>query len=345
MLGLIVFVVAAWTAYHYVWRAVFPGVDQAIVQDDAGILSRDQVDGIRRYHAELLKEHDIDYRTVIRSGVGGDISRFAFRYFAEHGVGRLSDSGRGLLLVIDADNDLVRLEVARALEGVYTDRFVSYIQHRQMIPFFRSERVADGILASTELIVTRAQDAERGRAFVPPMPAGTVGGGAVNRARIGAGDDGGFRDGRDVAAPANDPRAVLAAYRGAMAQRNGAPGLSIYTRGTQAFLSQWTMTPAQMDNEARSLEDCPERILKTEAIYAVLRHPVAARRCPPYFFKMEDGQWRLDLTMMSKAIRFNHRNHWHFDTAYGIRDRHYAFAFEDWSFDQRGFPHPAGDRP
>lgn len=334
--AVIVCIGAAWSGYRY---ATGPGgADEGIVHDDTGVLSREQAKFIHQYHKELLKEHDIDYRTVIGAGIGDDINTFAFGYFSAHDVGRLSASGRGLLLVIDIERNLVRLEVSRALEGVYTDAFVSYIQHRQMIPFFQSGRVADGILASTELMVSRAQEAERGQAFVPPMEAGSAGAGATNPARIGTGKSGRFRDGPDVEPSANDPRAVLAAYREAMDRRNGSPELSIYTGKTQTFLRQWTVTAAQMDNQARSLEECPSGALKVKAGFAVLRYPVSSRRCPPYFFRMEDGRWRLDLTMMSKAIRFNHRNQWHFAPEYRRGGEAYTFAFSDWQFDEHGFP-------
>lgn len=334
---------AAWLGNRYVWVSVPPGGNPLIVRDEAGILSRSQEEFIREYHKELLHDHGIDYRTVIHAADAvSNINEFAFDYFTEHGVGRLSQSGRGLLLVIDTGGNLVRLEVSQALEGIYTDRFVSYIQHRQMIPFFQSERVADGILSSTELIFARAQQAERGQAFMPPMDAKSAGAGAVNPAQIGAGPDESFRAGPDVAPAAKDPRTVLAAYQEAMDQRNGSPELSVYTRETRAFLRQWVMTPAQMDNAAKSLRECPEGAVKMDAGYAVLRYPVSSRQCPPYFFSIEEGEWRLDLSMMSKAIRFNHRNQWHFDGRYHQEGHPYAFAFSDWRFDQHGFPWMAG---
>jgi uncharacterized protein len=89
-----------------------------------------------------------------------------------------------LLLVIDTELDRVRLEVSTSLEGVYTDAFVAYVQNRQMVPFFQSGRVADGIIATTELIVVRAQEAEAGNDFSPAMPARSMGGGATAPAGI-----------------------------------------------------------------------------------------------------------------------------------------------------------------
>src|SRR5690606_16656451 len=133
----------------------------AFIDDRSSLLSAPQRTGIAQYHAALLDGHDIDYR-VLTLDDGGDINRSSYRYFNDAGIGEQSRRGRGLLLVIDTALDRVRLEVSTSLEGVYTDAFVAYVQNRQMTPFFRESRVADGILATTELIVGRAQEAEAG---------------------------------------------------------------------------------------------------------------------------------------------------------------------------------------
>lgn len=343
LLGAVVYLAATWVGYWYLWRPHVAGSGDAIIQDKADILTARQAAFIRQYHEKLLEDHDIDYRTVTGIGDGADINTFAYTYFEEHGVGRLSESGRGLLLAIDVDDGVVRVEVSRALEGIYTDRFISYIQHRQMIPFFRSGRVADGILASTELVFMRAQEAESGRDFVPPMEAATAGAGASNPARIGAGDGGAFRDGPDVTSAGDSPRAVLAAYKKAMAKRNGNPDLSIYTSETRRFLGGWTVTPAQMDNVADSLDECRPGTLNVKADHAVLHYPISQRTCPPNFFRVEEGRWRLDLTMMGEAVRFNHRNQWHFALGYLQSEQPYTFAFSDWRIDEQGFPMTAGN--
>ena len=311
------------------------------VNDEAGIMSGEQIKFIQNYHKQFLEDHDIDYRVMsVAKDKDNDINRMAHKLFTEKKVGDLSASGRGLLLLIDSGHNQVRLEVSIALEGVYTDAFVSYIQHRQMVPFFRTSRVSDGILATTEMIITRAQKAEAGQEFTPPMVSKSAGGGAANPAQIGAGEDRTFRQGeKEVHAPLGDPRSTLDAYQKAMADRNGTPNLSIYTYATQAMLAQWTVTPAQMDNEAKSIKKCPSGTLKAGQGYTVIRRPANNRQCPPYFFKQENGAWKLDLTMMQKAIRFNHRNQWHFDLNYEPTQKPYGFAFKDWRFDKYGFPH------
>ena len=80
---------------------------------------------------------------------------------------------------------------------------------------------------------------------------------------------------------------------------------------------------------------CSKTEVRLQGNYGVVRYELSKRQCSPYFLQRENGAWKLDLTMMSDAIRFNHKNQWHF--AMNV-DHPYGFAFSDWRFDQHGFP-------
>ena len=99
-------------------------------------------------------------------------------------------TGRGLLLVVDAEGERVRLEVARELEGVFVDSFVAFIEREQMAPFFAAGRVGDGIVATSELIVGRAEEAiETSAPDQRAALASSAGGGAETKAGVGHGYD------------------------------------------------------------------------------------------------------------------------------------------------------------
>lgn len=319
------------------WSAAAAG---EAVDDAAALMTGDQRDWVAEYHGYLLKDHDIDYR-VVTTEDADDINRFAVERFAELGVGEASETGRGLLLVIDSGQDRVRLEVGYALEGVFPDAFVAYVEQRQMVPFFRAGRVADGILAATELIVTRAQRAAANAGFEgEDWMAGSGGAGATAKAGIGQGwsnpaAPGGSDDGATTAG--RSPEETLTRYLAAMAARNGDPGLGLYTAETRSMLQSWVMTPAQMTNVAQTYRRCTAEHARTDSSgrLAVIRYPVAQRQCAPWFFRRDGDGWALDLTMMQKAIRFGRTNAWHFDLA---TDHPYRFAFADWRFDSHGFP-------
>lgn len=307
-----------------------------VVMDGAELLTAEQETRLARHHALLLRDHDIDYRVeTVRNA--GDLLGYGVRRFAELGVGGQSRSDRGLLLVLDPGQDRVRLEVGQNLEAVYTDGFVAYLEERQMVPFFRGQRVADGILATTELVVTRAQEAEANQAFQPPLRTGAAGGGAEARARLGAGTDAGARSGPEVAA-GETPLDTVAAYLGAMAARNASASLDLYSADTRAMLRDWVVTPAQMDAVARAYRGCradPTRVDEAGS-HAVVRYPVNARRCAPWFLRREGGRWRLDLATAQRALGFGAGNSWHF--VKGV-EHPYAFAFGDWRLDSHGYPH------
>ena len=87
-----------------------------LVDDAAGLMDAPEVAQLGQHHRFLLKDHDIDYRVVTGNRLG-DINAFAAARFKTDKVGAQGRTGRGLLLVIDATADLVRLEVSFNLEG------------------------------------------------------------------------------------------------------------------------------------------------------------------------------------------------------------------------------------
>ncbi|MEQ9545086.1 MAG: TPM domain-containing protein [Marinobacter sp.] len=306
------------------------------VTDHINLLNPEEGDRIARFHDYLLSDHDIDYRILIARGID-DINQFAVNYFRDGNIGAASNSAHGLLLVIDAQANQVRLEVSYALEPIYTDAFVFYVEHNQMTEFFAANRIAEGILATTEMLITRANNAASGLNLdTEGWKASSGGGGARMDARIGEGTAG-RRDDNVAIGEGASPREVLDRYRQAMEDRNNNPQLSIYSRQTREMLGQRVMTPAQMDNVAKSLRNCQPEKLFNQDNRAVLRYPIKARTCPPYFFLREDNQWRLDFTVMINAIRFGRNNEWRLMPGYSGP---YGFAFRDLRFDRNGYPYP-----
>jgi len=314
------------------WRAP----RAVIVTDVAGLLSEDQRVHMERVHGLLLGDHDLDYRVELVEDVG-DLDRYANGRFADLDVGSRSDAARGLLLVLDAAQDLVRMEVGRGLEGVFPDAFVAYVEHRQMLPYFRADQVGDGVLAATELIVTRIQNTvARAGWNAEPWAAGSAGAGARTQAQLGRGRDDTFEGGPDVLSRGS-PAETVRAYLGAMGVRNGNPDLDLYTSGTRAMLAGRVITPAQMDSVSRAYRACRRQSLRLaeDGTHAVVRYPVDARDCAPFLLVLESGRWRLDFESAAHAIRFGRSNAWRL-----VREQAgpYAFAFDDWRFDRNGFP-------
>jgi uncharacterized protein len=309
-----------------------------LVEDEAGLLSEAERERISEFHALLQADYGIDYR-VATLREAGDIERTAVERFQRLGIGGEGSGGRGLLLLVDPDGKRVRLEVGRALEGSFTDAFVTYVEHRQMVPFFAAGRVADGILATTELIVQRARNARASGDLVAGSGAAlSAGGGATASVTTGPGPTG---SGAGLRPPGASPEAALAAYFELLREQDSAPDHGLYTAETRAMLRRWVMTPAQMDTLLRAYRGCkaePAR-LDSAGRLAVIRYRVQDRECSPWFFIKSNEGWQLDLFAMQQAIRFGRGNEWHLAPG---ADQRYSFAFSDWQFDAHGFPVPGG---
>lgn len=298
-----------------------------LVEDRAALLSEAEETNVANWHAALLAQHDVDYRVLTVTSTE-DLSALARRRFEEAGVGNLSRTGRGLLLVVDSKGERVRLEVARELESVFVDSFVAFVEREQMAPFFAAGRVGDGIVAASELIAGRAEQAVATSALDDrERTASTAGAGAESEAAVGTGYE------RPTARVATDPVAqaspleAVTAYLATMAAHDASPDLDLYTPETRAMMSGHVVTRGQMDNLVRTYQDCSQPRVLQRGDVAVVDYPGDPGRCAPWFLSRgADQSWRLDLLTMQRAVRFDTRNRWRIAAPEALGD--YAFAFD-----------------
>ncbi len=285
-----------------------------IIIDDARILTEDNalMNSYREYNEQLFKDYQVDFR-VITTESDEEINGFANRAFTLFEQEKNTATGRALLLVINTRLDLARLEVSMALEPVYTDAFIAFIEHRHMVHFFRDNRMAEGIFATTERMYSRAREAAAGKEFMADMPTQSLGGGAKITADIGRQELNQQSKENVFASPDESPGDVLEKYIQSRRDHNNNPNLDIFSSATRTFFQKWTVTPIQMDNEVRFFSRCyePQTLFSNAQDFAVILYPIAQRKCSPYFFKKEEGSWKLDFANMNKIIRFNHEMKWH----------------------------------
>lgn len=321
------------------------------VLDAAGIFNEEETMHITQYHRMMLDKYDIDYR-VLTWQENTDIDWQAYQVFNDNDVGNQSQKQRGLLLLINTANDEVRLEVSGNLESVFTDAFVGYIEKRQMVPFFRLGRVGDGVFATSELLRIRAEEASQGKAFDPASIAGSFGAGARSDAKIDAGKETRFAEGKTDVLAAKSPEETLSRLFKAMANRNARSDLDIYTPETRAFMSEMVVSPAQMDNAAKRYAKCEqERVVYSEDKQrAVVLHKLSDRSCDPFAFdRGDDGKWRINLKAVGNGLGHTYGNVWYLhygrQKESGLHD--YYFGFRDYyfrrpggeQFDHQGFPY------
>ena len=308
--------------------------DRKIIIDDASILTSkpELMDMYKKYNEQLLLDYDIDFR-VVTTDSDEDIntfSNYAFKMFQDE---KGTKSGRALLLVVNTKKDEVRLEVSMALEPVYTDAFISFIETQDMVRFFRDNHIAEGVYASTERMYSRARDAAAGDEFMFDMKTNSIGAGAKTKADLGKKELNTYSKKDMLASSSDSPQEVYEKYLQTRKDHNNNPNLDIFTDDTKKFFAQWTVTPVQADNEVRFQGKCKnkETIISSDTQRAVLISPIKERTCSPYFFKKESGSWKLDFASMNKVIRFNHKMLWHviFANEKGLDNSRYRFITED----------------
>ncbi|BCA80831.1 TPM domain-containing protein [Desulfuromonas sp. AOP6] len=308
------------------------------VDDRASLLDASRVARLEAYQERLRQDVDIYFQLTLLAKSPADLDTEALRLFEAYRLGSTTNGARGVLMLIDPVGEQVRLEIGYDLEGVFPDGFVGYVEREQMAPFFAAGRIADGVEATVELLVGRALGE------VPTDYGGKtrlehLSGGAG--ARLATPIGGGTRakeavEDRASFAAQPSPRQTLERYLEVLQRHIKDPELDLYTPSTREFFRQWLVTSAQQDNERKGLEQylplAEERISGT---LAVLRFPVENRQASPYFFRLADEGWQLDMVVMSQLIGFNHKNQWFFRS----RAHEFAFAFDDLHFDANGFPH------
>jgi hypothetical protein len=307
------------------------------VLDPDSLLSADQRTRIIQQHKVLLDELDIDFFLVITPTAVADIDREAAQWFSRHNVGTSSRKQQGVLFLVDPLQQHLKIEISYSLEATFPDSFIGYIERQQMLPFFNSGRIGQGIEAAVELLVNRAVAAAAGTAFAPLQkldPAFLSG---------GAGAETGYGEETPLLSPADNnkqisaqptPQEALAAYKTVLATHNKRADLGLYTPQTRSFFSKWTVTDAQFDNVLHKLRtSSPEKIITMDNL-AVIRYPVDERQLSPFLLVRGAWGWMFDFAAMHRVIGINHKNQWHFLSI----DHPYMFAFTDWQFDTNGFP-------
>lgn len=302
-----------------------PVVNIQLLMDEASLLGATESAFVVDYHNTLLDDYDIDYRVMTTAARKVGIDQLAAERFATLEGGNFAESGRGLLLVVNPRTDQARLEVGGDLGGIYTNDFVAQLVGTQMEPFFRDNQVDDGIVAATEAIVTRAQEATKNLALdVSPAaepPAVAALAPPISTRSVP----------RDSLAPMPDvtsegsPLETVDAYIQAMEKGNARADLDIYSTSSQEMLKNWVLTQAQMRNVAREHRRCTGEHFQVQGDKAVVRYDPEPGVCNPYFLCLEEGKWRIDFASMQKYIRFDESNHWQLPWGVGK----FSFAFPD----------------
>jgi hypothetical protein len=303
-----------------------PKCYKELICDTAQILDASKLKHLEDNHKNLLDQYDIDLRVLVGNMSAGE----TVNYFKAAKIGDQSKEKNGALLMVDPQSALVRFHASPSLRKIYTDGFVSYLEVQQMNPFFENGKVSLGIVATSDVVTTRVNDAAAGKPFVAADYSAT----AVQTAT--------GKTSPKTDAPAQPdiqrPTEIVSDYHRVLVMGNTAYDLPIYSRASKISRMNAPQTVEQMNLELKLHQPCSiykEVVLSTGL--AALLYDASQRQCSPYFLVFENGAWRLDFPAMAKYIRINKAREWSLDMK---APSMYTDALLDYQFDQNGVPHP-----
>lgn len=325
------------------WGCFAKANDSIHIYDRMDLVTAEEKSHITSLNKMLLEDFDIDIKIVILSKSPPDIDRKASDLFDKFHVGKNTSGARGVLFLLDPEGSQVRVEIGYDLESIFPDGFIGYIERRQMVPFFRANKVGPGLEATIELMVARAT----GEIIAPQYmliphegpPTGYYSGGAGARETVEIGSGGLDKKPTELSdnfVPQPYPAMTLEKYTQVLSQHIKDPDLGLFTPQTREFFKKWLVTDAQQDNELHCLlKALPDATVIQEQDLAVIYFSVHNRQVSPYLLKKGVDGWMLDFATMNQVIGFNHKNQWFFSK----QDHAYMFAFSDVFIDKFGFPH------
>ncbi|MBW1849085.1 MAG: TPM domain-containing protein [Deltaproteobacteria bacterium] len=282
---------------------------------------------------------------------GNDIDDTAAQLLSNWKIGENTNGLKGILFVLSVEEELVRFEIGYDLEWIYPDSFVGYIERDQMAPFFEAGRVQDGIAATLEMIIARANEKIENQAYNPddgernlPGTYYSGGAGAKQQVRIKTvkiPDKANYPDDiKSLFVPQPTPEDTYLLDIEKCKRHIRGYDFDLYTDETREISKNWVFTKAQMDNEVNDTRGKTFKVFAKDDLAIIVFEP-KYRNCPPYYLKRNNRGWQIDIATMSKTIHFDMRNRAHIG-----KSRYFPLFKENgYTFSVNGFLYCKGQEP
>ena len=324
--------------------------DKTRIFDNAGLIQ--YPNSLDSHLNTLYQQADIDMVVVTFPKLEGhDIDDIAVRLLSNWDIGENTNGLKGILFILSVEEEVVRFEIGYDLEWIYPDGFVGYIERDQMAPFFAAGRIQDGISATLEMIIARANEKIEEQAYNPDITEDKVsneyysgGAGASRKVQVKivkVPDETDYPE--DIVSlfvpqPTPEEAYLLDLERNKRHIRGY--DFDLYTHETRKISKDWMFTKAQMDNEVRDTRGKTFSAYTKENLAIIVFEP-QFRNCPPIYLIRNEGGWQLDIATMSKTIHFDLRNYAHI----GKSQYFQLFKENGYTFGVNGFLYYKGEEP
>lgn len=272
-------------------------------------------EGVERYLDSIRQQHGIEALlvTVPDLGTASSIQTLAVDLANNWRIGG-DDRGRGLLLLLSASEQEVKLEVGYQLEDVFTDAFVGYIEDLQLEPYFQQDDIGTGLVAVMEELERRARIKDEGQyttAAIASLDGQLISGGAgatrVLRDYAATGDqEGETAETGGAATPAEAWEIMLAKWAG----RGEHIDKDIYTGMTRMAMGD----PDHPDKRTRAAVkewSSADYDVLVEADHAVIWFGNREGwNYAPFLFCRTGTGWQFDIVHQRRLIVMAENPHW-----------------------------------
>lgn len=330
--------------------SIEPSTANEFVIDHAQLIGEDSHTRLDGLLLALLRDADIELRAVsLQSLDGASIDTVTQKLFERWRIGSRTRANRGVLFVLAAGEQRVRCEISYGLEGIFPDAFVSYVEHKQLVPYFEHGRVGEGFEATIELIAGRAFQQVLGRNYDPlASGAGTIdgyhggGGGAQTAvplapAALPLQQTVGTSSRESFGAQAT-PIEAWERFLEVNRRHIKDPEIGLYDDAAKGLM-RGVSTDAGQDQITQRYSGQAYTVRQQGDRAAIVFRDDPNNLLAPWFFRRTSAGWQLDGSMYPEVIGYNHMNQWFFKR----RDHPYRFAFSDYRFDQHGFAFPRAE--
>ncbi|MGE0764598.1 MAG: TPM domain-containing protein [Bdellovibrionales bacterium] len=309
------------------------------ITDNSGLWTNaDQVASKQIFDA-VKKDVKLDFRVIIvRSLQSEDLFSFTTSAFEKLKIGD-STANRGALIVVAVAEKKIRFQVSKAIEPVFTDAFVGYIERNQMVPYFDRNELNPGIHATIELAIKRAYDSLKLNVeqikqddLILQSRYRTGGGGASSQFGKGSSPQPSSPN-TELTEYGAQPTPELAWQKFYQLHERKVmnPKVDIFDDQAKEMAKRYTI--ASLDFIARLYANKKPTIRAEGNRAAIVFLDDPNFELAPWFFKKSNKGWQLDGSAYPSLIKYNHLNQWHFAQI----DHPYTFAFRDYSINLNGY--------
>lgn len=262
----------------------------------------------------------IDVRVATRRDGTTDVAALAEQLFRALRVGEGAPTG-GILIVLETQRRLARIEVSYTLEGVFPDAFLARLARDQLVPYAADQAAGMAVMDVVHLLRDRALDAVasgqleigeelRHAGGLARSLAGRSGGAGAQVAIPDLPPDLDLKRAVPAAdraryAPSADPRASAEAYRQALLDLAGDPTLELFTPGSRCMRARGPVAPYEDRLRADAIVRSQPLALRVAGERALLDAAHPARGFVPVLLVRMDGLWRVDLVETYKSFQFD----------------------------------------